>query len=455
MYDSDIRHQNAALQNKLRFLYTLNRNKTIDLGFRPPYLDLLAAFDNPHLKLPPVVHVAGTNGKGSTIAIMRSILEAAGHKVHVYTSPHLVRFNERIVLAGQVIDDESLMALVDEALTLNRGREVTFFEITTAMAFAAFSRVQADVVLLETGLGGRLDCTNVIEKPAVTVITNVGYDHMEFLGKTLPDIAREKGGIMKRDAPCVLGFCEGAFDRRDLFSVLNQVSKEKQSDLYRCNDEWFIEPKNGHIAFTFDGFDYVYPRPALTGQHQIKNAGTALAAIHILRENNVLAVPDTSIGQGLKTVSWPARLQCLMHNGVKDVVPSGWSLWLDGGHNADAGRVLADQVRAWCGVGQGSALSPVHLIIGMMAHKDPEGFLDPILLHVDSVTCVNITGEPKSLTAQALRGSLSGVRADVVIDQADDWRAAVARIVERGGPPGHILIAGSLYLAGQVLSDLE
>jgi len=204
MYQSDVQHPSEQLAQKLFKLYTLNRDKKIDLSFRPPYLDLLEKFGNPHLELPPVIHVTGTNGKGSIIAVMRSILETAGYNVHTYTSPHLIRFNERIVLSGKPIEDEPLEALIDEALELNGDGDLTFFEITTAIAFAAFARNPADICLLEVGMGGRLDCTNVIKAPLATIISPIGIDHAEHLGDTIEKIAAEKAGIMKTGAPCVI-----------------------------------------------------------------------------------------------------------------------------------------------------------------------------------------------------------------------------------------------------------
>ena len=266
MYTSDLKHHDQTLEEKLHTLYTLNRDKKIDLSFRPPYLDLLRNFGNPHLNLPPMIHVAGTNGKGSIIAILRNILETAGYKVHAYTSPHLQTFNERIYLAGQNITDHHLENLIDEAITHNENQDVTFFEITTALAFAAFSQTPADVLLLEVGLGGRLDCTNVIKAPIISIINTVSYDHQEHLGETLPQIAAEKAGIIKQETPCILGP-----QNPDTTDVFAKIAAEKKAPLYKHGTEWDIKQNSQTIEFTWQCATEIYPKPGLTGPHQIQN----------------------------------------------------------------------------------------------------------------------------------------------------------------------------------------
>ncbi|MCB1562907.1 MAG: bifunctional folylpolyglutamate synthase/dihydrofolate synthase [Alphaproteobacteria bacterium] len=449
MYASDLTHDSAALESKLRHLYSLNREKQIDLGFRPPYLALLEAFGNPHRKLPPLIHIAGTNGKGSITAMIRAVLEAAGYKVHAYTSPHLVAFNERIVLAGEPITDGPLETLIDEALALNAGQDVTFFEVTTAMALAAFSRVTADICLLETGLGGRLDCTNIVEQPLVTIINAIGYDHMEYLGETLPLIAAEKAGIMKQNVPCVIGTQTPEALAAGVMAVFETRAAETGSVLYRSGQEWSVraEDKAARMNFTFGTDRLTLPPPALTGVHQIENAGAALAALCLL-EKQFPGVMDAA-AQGLKQVTWRARLQDLttLAQGTAFEVPPGWTLYLDGGHNADAGAALAAQAKLWA-LQDGK---PLHLVTAMMNHKDPRGFLGPLLPRLESLTLTTIPGEPNAMSAQALKAFLP---AGFPIRDTESAQNAVRAIAASDATPGRILIAGSLYLAGDILKHL-
>lgn len=416
MFQSDLKHPSQTLQEKLHTLYTLDREKTIDLSFRPPFLDLLKALGNPHLNLPPVIHVAGTNGKGSTIAILRSIYEAAGYSVHAYTSPHLIRFNERITLAGQHIDNEALEALIDEALALNEGRACTFFEITTAIAFAAFSKAPADICLLEVGMGGRLDCTNVIENPALTIITPIGLDHTEHLGNTIEDVAGEKAGIMKSGAPCiiapqthdaVMGVFENAADKKNARPIMADTDRS-----------------------VCDGL-------ALSGTHQIENAQTALTAIEVLQ--NQFPVSDGHINEGLKNVTWPARFQSLVPSIFG--LPTNTKLYLDGGHNKDAANTIADQLKPLKG--------RLHLILCMMKHKSPKEFLKPLLPHIDSLTITQIPDEPASLSAAQLKDAVADI-CDIPLTTTENYQNAL-----KNTNADHILIAGSLYLAGHVLQDVE
>lgn len=440
MYASDIEHSNSSLADKLQRLYTLNRDKNIDLGFRPPYLELLEALGNPHRNLPPVIHVAGTNGKGSTIAIMRSILEAAGYSVHVYTSPHLIEFNERIVLAGETITNEFLEELIDETLQANAGGDVTFFEITTALAFTAFSRIKADIVLLEVGLGGRLDCTNIIEKPALSVITPISMDHMDFLGNSLPEIAAEKAGIIKAHAPCIAGP-----QTAQIWPTLKNAADSKGTTLFRNGSDWFISAQGVHICFESAAQTQTYPRPALTGAHQIENAGTAIAALKTLDKETHFRITDDSISKGLKSAKWPARLQKLPIDDAKT------DLWLDGGHNQNAGQAIATQCEIWTK----SDPKPFHLILGMMAHKDVNAYLEPMLPHIKSLSIVNIPNEPASLRADALKEMIAPLAANINITAEENWQSALSKIQSKDIDKKRILIAGSLYLAGHVLKELK
>lgn len=417
MYQSDLKHPSKSLQDKLQTLYTLNREKTIDLSFRPPFLDLLKALGNPHLNLPPIIHVAGTNGKGSTIAMLRSIYETAGYKAHAYTSPHLIRFNERIVIAGQPIGNAALEELIDEALTLNEGRACTFFEITTAIAFAAFARNPADICLLEVGMGGRLDCTNVIEDPALTIITPIGLDHTEHLGDTIKAIAGEKAGIMKQSAPCVITPQRYA----EATNTFEAIAKDKNINLLRPDTESLLDDEIG-----------------LSGQHQIQNAQTALKAIETLQ--NQFPLSKQHIKGGLKRAYWPARFQTLDAQGFG--LPAEKTIILDGGHNKDAATTIAAQLKDMGG--------GVHLILCMMKHKDPAEFLTPLLPYLNALTLTQIPNEPASLSAEDLETALQDICADVPVTNAPTYQDAL-----KSSPADTILIAGSLYLAGHVLQDVE
>lgn len=446
MHASDIKHGNSALETKLQTLYTLNRAKSIDLSFRPAYLDLLQKFGNPHLNLPPVIHVAGTNGKGSTTAMLKAILEAQAYRVHAYTSPHLCAFNERIYLAGQTIGDQSLEALIDEALALNGGADATFFEITTALAFAAFARTPADILLLEVGLGGRLDCTNVIKQPAACVITALGYDHMEFLGTTLSEIAFEKAGIFKKGAPCVIAPQSREVLQSGAMDVIRRQALEKNADLYRGGTEWRIEPCADGMRWSLNDERTVFPLPNLTGPYQIDNAGTAITAVKILAKR--FPVSNQSIAQGLKNIHWPARLQNLTQH-CRRLDLKNCEIWLDGGHNENAAQGLAAQADLWAR----RDARPLHLIMGMLDSKDAGGFITPLARYLDGAYAVEIPDEPKAMAPETLKNAISLALPGKPVQTAADWQEAAAAVAAKN-PGARILIAGSLYLAGQVLKTL-
>ncbi len=433
MYAADARHDRPSLQDKLQHLYTLRSGPSIDLTIRPDYYELLSRLGNPHNKLPPVIHVAGTNGKGSTIATMRAILEAAGYLVHVYTSPHLHRFNERIVLAGEEIGDDALEKLLDEVTGLADGLKLTFFEITTALCFAAFARTLADVVLLETGLGGRLDCTNVIGKPAATVITAIGFDHMEFLGDTLVKIASEKAGIMKEGVPCVISpQTDPTVD-----AVFANRASELQCPLVRGGLEWISKRQEGRMIFAIDGKGMTLPLPSLAGPHQISNAGTALACLKTLPD---FAISEEAVAEGLRHIHWPGRLQRLA-----DPAP-GWELWVDGAHNENGAQALAAQLMQW----RAQDGKQAYLVLGIMQRKDAVAFLRPLIPHVTGIIGVPIAGEPLAHTPETLAQVLGEAGLDAP-PFAADVREAVQEVV-KAGSEGRILVAGSLYLAGQSLA---
>ncbi|MFC7332525.1 bifunctional folylpolyglutamate synthase/dihydrofolate synthase [Rhodocista pekingensis] len=420
----------AAL-DRLRLLHP----KVIDLSLGRVER-LLARLGNPERRLPPLVHVAGTNGKGSTVAFLRAMLEAAGARVHVYTSPHLVQFNERIRLAGRLIDDETLAGLLEECERVNGDDPVTFFEITTAAAFRAFAEVPADICLLEVGLGGRLDATNVIERPAVSLLTRISMDHMQFLGGTLAEIAWEKAGILKPGAPAVAG------PQAD--PVVLRVFRERAADLgvplRSYGEGWTARPHDGGFRFDSPARSLELPLPGLPGAHQILNAGLALAAL----EHLPVAVDDEAAREGMRRVEWPARLQRLRRGPLTDALPPGWELWLDGGHNDSAGEVLAVQAAAW-------ADRPLDLVFGMLGSKQPLDFLRPLAPRVRRLRTVAIPGEAAALPA-AEAAALAREAGIADAAPADSTAAAVGALAAAPGP-GRILICGSLYLAGTVLKD--
>ena len=307
--------------------------KLIDLGLDRTER-LLGALGHPATKLPPVIHVAGTNGKGSTIAFMRAIAEAAGLSVHTYTSPHLVRFTERIVLNGVAVSEDALLAVLEECETANAGRPITFFEITTAAALLAYSRNPADLLLLETGLGGRFDSTNVIEAPAVTVITPVSVDHTQFLGETIAEIAFEKAGILKPGAPCVVGP-----QSSEALEVIERRAQEIDVSLIVAGTDWTASTAPRGMLYEDKDGDIDLPDPSLPGAHQLLNAGAAIAALRCWRSELFSA---DRLATGISGAVWPGRLQRLTHGPLALLLPPGWELWLDGGHNPAAGQALAN-----------------------------------------------------------------------------------------------------------------
>ena len=331
--------------------------KVIDLSLDRT-LDLLDRLGRPQDKLPPVVHVAGTNGKGSTIAFLRSILEQAGYRVHVYTSPHLVQFAERIRLAGEIIPEADLIALLEECEKVNEGVPITFFEITTCAGFKAFSDTPGDIVLLETGLGGRLDSTNVVDNPAVTVITPVSMDHPQFLGDTVSAIAGEKAAIQKEGTPSVIG---GQPD--EAMEVIEAYGRRINAPMARQGAEWQISETEDGLHFTSAPLTLDLPKPGLLGSHQTGNAGMAVAAMLELRDQG-FEISDQHIRDGIAGARWPARLQRLGERArLLRIAAPDWQVWLDGGHNAAAGAALADMASGW------QDELPLYIIFGMLEHQ--------------------------------------------------------------------------------------
>ena len=405
---------------------------------------LLADLGHPELQMPPVFHVAGTNGKGSTCAFLRAMLEASGKRVHVYTSPHLVRFNERIRIAGDLISDEELADVLEECERVNDGKEITFFEILMCAAFLAFSRHPADALVLEVGLGGKYDATNVIAKPLMTVITPIGLDHAEFLGTNIASIAAEKAGIVKRGVPLVVGNQDDI--PRD---VIVRRADALNAPVFVYGQDFFCHSEHGRMTYQDDNGLLDLPLPRLIGQHQIENAATAIAA---LRHAGPGWADDAAIETGLRTVQWPARLQRLTKGPLIALAPHDAEIWLDGGHNphgaAAVSRALADL--------EERSPKPLYLICGMLKTKDARGFLEPFGGLARHVTTVQIEGEPASRGAGELYDAaravgLNATPADDLEDammQVDAWARA-----HPGDPAPRILICGSLYLAGRVLAE--
>ncbi|MBV9558324.1 MAG: bifunctional folylpolyglutamate synthase/dihydrofolate synthase [Pseudolabrys sp.] len=399
---------------------------------------LLAALDHPERKLPPVIHVAGTNGKGSTVAFLRAMLEAAGLRVHVYTSPHLVRYNERFRLAGRLATDAELSGALEECEKANAGAPITVFEMTTAAGFLLFARHPTDVLLLEVGLGGRLDATNVIDNPLATIITPVSIDHTDFLGDSIEKIAAEKAGIIKAGVPLVV-----AAQQRDALAVIERQAARLKAPVRIAGENWTATEERGRLVYQDDNGLIDLPAPKLYGRHQFENAGLAIAA---LRAISSLKIPPQAYEAGMIAADWPARMQRLTQGKLVGLVPAGSELWLDGGHNPDGGRAIAAVLADL----EERVPRPLVIVAGMLATKDNAGFLR------------NFTGLARKLIAVPVPGAEKGVPADSLADMArqigisassrDNIAEALAAVSKLDlDPPPRILITGSLYLAGAVL----
>ena len=412
----------SALVERLHTLYP----RMIDLG-TGRLLRLLADLGNPHMALPPVVHVAGTNGKGSTCAFLRAMGEAAGKTVHVYTSPHLVRLNERIRIAGELVGDAALEAVFEEIERTNRGQEITVFEVLTAAALLLFSRHPADLCVLEVGLGGRFDATNVITHPAASAIASISMDHKDFLGTTIAKIAGEKAGIIKPGVPAVTGW-----QVPEAMAVLREEAASVGTALFARDEAWSIEPSGDGLRYQDSQGTLLLPMPGLAGSFQYDNAGIALAALRA----GGLGIADTDLARGVGAARWPARMQRLTGR-LAARLPEGWELWLDGGHNPGGGEALAAHVASWTD-------RPTHVVVGMKRSKDAAEFLRPILPHAASLWAV---AEPEQHLALAVEdiiaasGGAARPGPDIAGALAQVPRDTVARV----------LICGSLYLAGEAL----
>lgn len=409
------------------------------MDFHPKIIDLtldrvermLAALDHPERRLPPVIHVAGTNGKGSTQAMIRAGLEAQGKRVHAYTSPHLAWFHERIRLAGALISEDALSALLDECIAANGQDPITFFEITTCAAFLAFSRVPAEYTLLEVGLGGRLDATNVVDRPALTIITPVSIDHQQYLGETLAEIAGEKAGILKRGVPCVVGPQAEAG-----LAVIEARAARLGAPLLVHGQHWHVTTERDRLIYQDETGLLDLPLPNLPGPHQIQNAGAALAALRHL------GADEAACEAAVTRAEWPARMQRLTRGPLPDSAP-GVELWLDGGHNPAGGEAVAATLA-------GMAPRATHAICGMLNTKDIGGYLRPLAPQLASLHAVSIPGEQNTLPAEvtAAAATAAGIPAHVATSVA-----AALRDIAQTDPRARVLICGSLYLAGTILRE--
>lgn len=402
---------------------------------------------NPHLRLPPVVHVAGTNGKGSTIAMLRALLEGSGHTVHVYTSPHLVHPTERIRLAGEPISSEGLIDALTECIEINEGEPITFFEIFTAAAFLAFSRVPADYLLLETGMGGRLDTTNIVPNPVATIITAISFDHTKFLGDTLAKIAAEKAGIIKAGVPCIVGYQFPQGVEAGVLDVIRKRSQDLSPDapVHLWGADWCTEPESDMMLFRYGNDSIRLPRPNLLGNHQLWNAGAAIEAFRVIAPAHFN--PEI-LSTALRQIEWPGRLQALENHGFNGLLPPSWEIVIDGGHNDTGGLVLADQMKEWLEHDE----KPIHLIVAMVNRKDPRAFLKPLLPYAHSITVTEITEEPTCYKAEELKAVAEELGFQNIM-MASDARDAIVRAGEAYASPEpvRVVMTGSLFFMGNIL----
>jgi len=398
---------------------------------------LLAALGRPDLKLPPVIHVAGTNGKGSTVAFLRAIAEAAGLRVHALTSPHLVRFAERIRLAGRLITDEELDALTDRVEAANGGEPISFFEITTVLAFLAFAETPADLCIVEVGLGGRFDATNIFQTPAVSVITPVDLDHLEMLGPGLPKIAWEKAGVIKRGRPVVV-----ARQPDEALEMIEREADDRMAPMLLMGRDFDAWEERGRLLVQMPERLLDLPAPSLFGGYQFANAGLAVAAALTFDRE----LSDEDLGRGVSSAIWPARMQRLTAGPLAELARArGADLWLDGGHNPHAGRALAEAASRIVDRDP----RPLVLVAGMFGRKDAEGFFRPFAEMRPRVIATTFDS-PNAASAEELIDAAA--RAGLSPETAANVSDAVARALETDGPAPHVLVCGGLHFAGEVLA---
>ena len=405
---------------------------------------LLAALGHPEKKLPPVIHVAGTNGKGSTVTFLRTIMEAAGLRVHTYTSPHLVRFNERFRLAqdgeGRLVSDAELAAAMEDCERANGGAPITVFEITTAAGMLLFSRNPADVLVLEVGLGGRLDATNVIDAPLASVITRVSIDHIDFLGDSLAGIATEKAGIIKRNVPVIV-----AAQQRDALAAIEKQAARLSAPLKIAGEDFTATEERGRLVYQDDNGLLDLPPPRLYGRHQYENAGLAIAT---LRAQDRFRIPQAAFEIGIAKAEWPARMNRLTHGALIDLAPKGSEVWLDGGHNPDGGRAVAATFADL----EERVSRPLVMICGMLTSKDCEGFLRNFTGLARRMVAIPVPGVEKSMSAQDLADCARGIGLSATSRDTIAEALEAVRKLDLDPPP-RVLITGSLYLAGEVLKQ--
>ncbi len=406
---------------------------------------LLNALGNPHRRIPPVIHVAGTNGKGSAVAFLKGMLEAAGYRTHAFISPHLRRFHERIMLTSpggaRPIGERHLANILSRAEAANGGEPITFFEITTAAAFLAFAENPADIVLLETGLGGRLDATNVIGEPLATILTPISLDHCSYLGDTIEAIAFEKAGILKRGRPAIVSRqAEGAL------GVIDERAGAIGAPVIAADRNWDVFEQQGRLIFQDEDCLLDLPLPRLFGRHQLENAGTAIAAARRLEGFHI---SEEAIAKGLTTAVWPARLERLSPGKLHELTPPGSEIWVDGGHNPAAGEAVA---RALADLEE-RVPSPIHLIVGMLSTKDAGGFLRNFQGLTELAATIQIPGQVNAYRAEDL--ATIAHREGITANPAGSLEAAFENSRKLARGPVRIMVTGSLYLAGQVLEAHE
>ncbi len=428
----------ASIDDIVERLQTLHP-KLIDLTL-DRMTRVLAQLGHPERKLPPVIHVAGTNGKGSVVAFMRAMLEADGRRVHVYTSPHLVRFNERFRLAGRLVSDEALEEALAECERVNAGAPLTLFEITTAAGLLLFSRHPADALLLEVGLGGRLDATNVIDRPLASVITPISLDHAEYLGQSLDEIAGEKAGIIKERVPVIVGQ-----QQRDALSVIERRAARLNAPLRIAGEDWTAGEERGRLVFQDEERLLDLPAPKLHGRHQFDNAGLAVATLRAIPS---LTPRASAFEAGVVNAEWPARMQRLTTGTLFLRAPQGSELWLDGGHNPDGGRAIAAALADL----EERVSRPLVLMVGMLSSKDCAGFLRNFAGLTRRIIAIPIEGQQNALSPDEIANAARSVGIPAMTRVSIKAALDAVEMLELDPPP-RILITGSLYLAGEVLKQ--
>jgi len=436
-------HDNPAVQDVL-FSLIPSYPKFIDLSLGR-FKNVLATIGNPHLNLPPVLHVAGTNGKGSTLAFLQAMFEAQGYRVHKSISPHLIRYNERIILQGREIDDAYLIELIKEVCEKNAGAPASVFEILMGVTFLAFSRVDADIVLLETGLGGRYDATNIVPQPLVSLISRISLDHMATLGTDVESIAYEKAGIIKPEIPVVIGYQE---DKQKIDHVFQQEATAKKAPISFAEQDWHICLEQDHVCFKGFGRDLKLPKPNLLGAHQIENAGLALATIFQLDD---FEFSNAALEQAMVSVKWPGRFQQIP---VGDLLPDlgeDWQIWLDGAHNVSGAEMIAQQIDAW----QSDEEKPLDLIVALRREKNIINFLSPILKKCRSVHLIDLPERAPSYPVSDFVDLLNKEVGRNNVYYTPDLKQALKKLSVEFSEPARILITGSLYLVGHVLKIMQ